>query len=70
MKASLSRKAIITRKALTSNYIYADISFPVMAFIEIVGDRIINLYNSPGGYSHFFLTSCHLSQKEEACSLF
>lgn len=54
MEASLSKKAIITRKALTSNYIYADISFPVMAFIEIVGDRIINLYNSPDGYSHFF----------------
>lgn len=41
----------------------------MMAFNETFGDRIINLYDSPDGDSHFFLYLCHLNQKKEACSL-
>lgn len=71
VKARLCRKAITTQKDQTTSYIYADISFPVMAFNETFGDRIINLFNSPDGDSHFFpSTSCHLNQKREACPLF
>lgn len=69
VKASLSRKARTTWKDLTASYICADISFPMMAFNETFGDRIINLYDSPDGDSHFFLYLCHLNQKKEACSL-
>lgn len=54
MKARLCRKAVTTRKDWTTSYINADISFPVMAFNETFGDRIINLFNSPDGDSHFF----------------
>ena len=54
MKASLSRKARTTWKDLTASYICADISFPMMAFNETFGDRIINLLDSPDGDSHFF----------------
>lgn len=54
MKASLCRKATTTWKDLTTSCIYADISFPVMSFNETFGDRIISLFNSSDGDSHFF----------------